>query len=471
MAVYEFDTLKKTYELFQHPMAVIEVNDKDIASADKTITISDIVVDLTSGYDASIAEFSIYDVYDTAKAQFDTGKVKKFIMLGSKLKIYLGYSTSVRCVFLGVITKINYLFEKDSAPCIRVTGMDVKGLMMSGSYSRQLKATTYSEAVKEILNRTASEKMQNSGCIEDITVADTMDRTRELMSGGGILTSPDKSIEMVAESDYEFVVKAAKKNNYEFFTECGHVYFRRAKSDTDILIELGPDTGMQSFDIAYDLTGLVEKVIVKGTDVSKAAVFSAEKSFSNKISRGNKAKRLIAGSQKVYIDSSVSSKDEAAERAASLMESISYRFGKFVVDLVGLPEMLPGHFINLKGLGEGTENKFYLTRVRHTMRQDGMYDVRAEGVSASIENTNPLGGLMGDFGGLGNITNQVSGIAADVGNVAAAANQAIQTVNEAAGRTQGVVNQVQGAVNTAEGTAALLSGLPEELVEVISGLL
>ena len=153
------------------------------------------------------------------------------------------------------------------------------------------------------------------------------------------------------------------------------------------------------------------------------------------------------------------------------MESISYRFGKFVVDLVGLPEMLPGHFINLKGLGEGTENKFYLTRVRHTMRQDGMYDVRAEGVSASIENTNPLGGLMGDFGGLGNITNQVSGIAADVGNVAAAANQAIQTVNEAAGRTQGVVNQVQGAVNTAEGTAALLSGLPEELVEVISGLL
>ena len=55
---------------------------------------------------------------------------------------------------------------------------------------------------------------------------------------------------MVAESDYEFVVKAAKKHNFEFFTECGQVYFRKAKSDTSILMEIGPATGMHSFDVS-----------------------------------------------------------------------------------------------------------------------------------------------------------------------------------------------------------------------------
>ena len=53
-------------------------------------------------------------------------------------------------VFVGVITRINYLFEKQDVPCIRVTAMDVKGVMMAGSYSAQLDAKYYCDAVKKI---------------------------------------------------------------------------------------------------------------------------------------------------------------------------------------------------------------------------------------------------------------------------------------------------------------------------------
>ena len=403
MANYDFSELEKQYESFDQPMAVIKVNDKEIGTKKRRFILSDVIVDLTSGYEASTAEFSIFDVYDMGQACFLFEDVKKFIFLGSKVDIYLGYSGSVTAVFTGVITGVNFLFEKEDIPCIRVTAMDVKGIMMSGSYSRQLMAQNYADAVTEILNKTAYEKLKGSEIIKSIQVDDTPDKQRNASAGGGAGGSgqeqvTDKSIEMVAESDYEFVVKVAKRNNFEFFTRCGNVYFRKAKSEDTVIMQIGPNTGMTYFDVSYDLTGLVEKIIVRGMDVAKAKVISSEKKFSNKISQGNKAKPLLSGSQKVYIDSTVSSKEEAEDRADSLMETMSYRYGKLACGIVGLPELQPGYFVELSGLGEGADNKFYINRVRHVLSREGTYETRLEGQAASAGERDEAGGMGGGFG-------------------------------------------------------------------------
>ena len=217
------------------------------------------------------------------------------------------------------------------------------------------------------------------------------------------MTVSSQSVEMVAESDYEFVVKAAKKNNYEFFTECGNVYFRKAKADQSVLISIGPDTGLRSFDISYDVTGLTEKVTVRSMDVAKGQVISAQKKFSAKISQGSAAMAMLKGSEKVYIDPSVTSKEEAEERAASLMEQISYRYGSLRCEMIGIPELLPGHFVEVSGLGTGVDNTFYLSRVRHIMTEDGDYTVQMEGQAASAGGSGALGAagaLGGAAGGL-----------------------------------------------------------------------
>lgn len=397
MATYEFESLQKKYDSFQHPVAIIKINDVSLADKKKGYPVSDIQLDLTSGFEASMAEFSIYDVYDSAQGKFDlpSGKVK--ILLGSKVEVYLGYSDTARLAFVGVITRINYLFEKGEIPCIRVTAMDVKGVMMAGNYSTQLKAKNYSDAVKEILDKTAYDKlgMQGSGVISGIHIDMTPDKQRASTSAN--TGASDRTIEMVAESDYEFVVKAAKKNNFEFFTECGEVYFRKAKSDTSVIMTVGPNTGMHSFDVSYDLTGLVEKVIVRGMDVSKAKVITSQQKVSNKISNGNKAKPLLKNSQKVYIDSTISSKEEAEDRVASLVESMSYRYGTLECELLGIPELQPGHFIELDGLGDQLKNKFYIQRIRHILSKDGTYDTRITAISASIEDSglSSLGNLAG----------------------------------------------------------------------------
>ena len=403
MAVNIFESLEKKYSLFQHPVVVALVNDKNI-SGKNGFTVSDLVIDLTSGFEASTAELSLYGVYDIDKGQFQFDKVKKYILLGSRLDLYLGYGDQARQVFTGAITRVNFLYEKSGAPCIRLTAMDVKGVMMSGCYSKQLKADNFADAVTEILNRTAYEKLKSTQIIKGVYVTETPDKLRKAMSGG-VMTVSSQSVEMVAESDYEFVVKAAKKNNYEFFTECGNVYFRKAKADQSVLISIGPDTGLRSFDISYDVTGLTEKVTVRSMDVAKGQVISAQKKFSAKISQGSAAMAMLKGSEKVYIDPSVTSKEEAEERAASLMEQISYRYGSLRCEMIGIPELLPGHFVEVSGLGTGVDNTFYLSRVRHIMTEDGDYTVQLEGQAASADGSSALGAA----GALGGATGGLAG--------------------------------------------------------------
>lgn len=385
MAAFEYSELKKNYGDFSFPLVLLTVNGKDISKSKAGFKASDIEVEMTSGFEASIATFWIYDCYDKTTSEFNFNELKSYIFLGSSVVINLGYGSVVREVFRGYISRVNYVFRDGDMPGVEVTAMDVKGAMMAGSSAKQLRANYFSDAVKEIFQNMVYTKFQASQIITELEITDTPDKTQGL--GGGKNIASDKTIEMVSESDYEFVVKAAKKFNYEFFSIGGTVYFRKAKNNKEILMELGPGSGLRSFDVGYDLTGLVEKVEVRSIDVGKGKPISAVKKLQNKVSQGNKAKPLLKQTEKVYIDPTVSSQIEASYRAEYLMEDISYRLGTLEAEFIGLPELAPGRFIKLKGLGTGASNTFYLTTVRHIMDSDRGYITKVIGKAASMEMT------------------------------------------------------------------------------------
>lgn len=268
-------------------------------------------------------------------------------------------------------------------PAVEVTAMDVKGIMMSNNYSRQLTSTSFSDAVEEILKRTSYSRLEANQIITKMDISATPDKQQNQSSGSQKAT--DKTIEMVCESDYEFVVKAAKKFNYEFFSIGGTVYFRKAKENTEVLMEAAPGTGLKGYDISYDLTGLVEKVEVRGMDAGQGKSFSTEKKLPSKISKGSKAKPLLAKSKKVYIDPTVTTKKEAEYRASFLLEDISFRYGTLEADFIGLPELAPGRFIKMKDLGDVASNTFYLTTVRHIMDSERGFITKVTGKAAVLE--------------------------------------------------------------------------------------
>lgn len=384
MAAIDFNNLYKKYDSFYYPSVKVFLGGKD-TSADKklSMTVSDFDISLTSDFKASIAVFSIGGLYNATTGGFITGDNNKYVLLGNSVKIMMGYSEKYTEVFRGYIARADFSYDQDmpEATVVRITAMDVKGIMMANNCSKRLKANYYSDAVKEILNQSPYQSLQNGEVITSITVSDTPDKPAGGAAGG---KQPDIRLEMVAESDYEFVVKAAKKFNFEFFSIGGNVAFRKAKANTQELMEITPSNAILSYDISYDITGLSGEVKVRTLDIGKASKIEVKKKNNSKFSLGGKAKPLISAQSYVYIDSTIETQKDAEQRAEYLLEDISYRLGSIRMTMVGLPELVPGRFVTLKNFGAGISNKYYITDVIHRYSAGSKFVTEIEGKASTL---------------------------------------------------------------------------------------
>lgn len=379
MTTYNYDTLKSKYGEFSYPMVKLLVGGKDFAENSNELVLSDVEVDLSVGAEASVVTFRIYNSFDGENNAYLFDKVKSYVLLGSDVKVSLGYADRLTEVFTGFISQVEFVSRPGDPHHVEVTAMDVKGMMMSNCYARQMQSASYGQAVKEIFNKSLYQKMQSFGIITGIKVTDTPDKEE------GDKKPTSYSVEMVSESDYEFVVKAARRFNYEFYVDNGVVIFRKAKNEKpDCLLAVGIGSGLIYYNVSYDITGLVKSVEVRGMDTAKGTVVTAISSASNKTSMGNKTKTLIAQSQKIYIDPNATTKKAAQQRADSLMEDISYRFGHLEGECIGIPELKPGFNIEIAGMGKPVDNQFYLTNVRHVLSDKDGYRTIITGKAAAL---------------------------------------------------------------------------------------
>lgn len=415
--------LQSEYGDFAYPQAQILFNQTPLDTASADLIVNDIRVELTAGFEASVASFRIYNVYDASTGSFRFDAVKSQVLLGAALEIQLGYLNKLKTVFVGFVAGVSFGYEAHDLPYIEVTGMDVKGIMMAGTYANQLTANNYGDAVSEVLRRTGYEQLKQGGGILDIQVTPTPDKqgggaagglTGGLAgasgglggaAGGGAGKASAYTVEMVSESDYEFVVKAAKKFNYEFFTDRGTVYFRKAKSVTAPLMTLGVGSGLVTFHVEYSITGIVGSIEARAMNAGDGKLISAKSAFQNNLSTAARAKGLVSTGKKVLIDPTISSQSDADARVESLLEQMSYRLGSLEGDCVGIPDLVPGRFITLSGLGSPVDNSFYLTTVVHEFRDETGYQTHITGKADKVSGGaagalgSAAGGLTGGAGG------------------------------------------------------------------------
>ena len=474
-----YRSLQTKYMDFSLPQASVcfGLNNTTLKSIAADMVVNDISIELTCGFEASIARFRIYNVYDSSTGQFRYSALKKHLYMGNSLSISMGYAGKLETVFVGFVAGVSFGYQRGDLPYIEVSGMDAKGIMMAGGYACQLTADNYADAVSEILRRTAYEELKRSGAIRDIKVTATPDVDPSLLtamqaqeaaqaaaenaqaaasaarkaaeasgstealakaaeleaaaqaaqsaveaalntfnqakqalaatkaaveeatsaiaeaSAAGIpATVPvpsgpvsDYTMEMAAESDYEFVVKAAKKFNYEFFVDRGVVYFRKAKSVKAPVAELSSNGGILNFNIEYSINGIVGSVEARAMDPGQGKIISSKSTFSNTISTNGMAKTLTKDGRKVLIDPTIGTTTQAESRVSSLMEQMSYRLGSLEAECVGLPELAPGRFLRVSGLGEPVDNDFYLTTVVHEYRDDTGFLTRVTGKADQIK--------------------------------------------------------------------------------------
>lgn len=374
--------LRKKYGAFTYPVVTLQVGDKLFSENKHQLVLSSIEVDLSCGLEASAVTYAIYNVYNLEKGCYEFSYFKDYVQLGSAVTVSVGYNGAEEEIFVGFVAQTRFVSSDTDIHHVEVTAMDAKGLMMSGSYARQMSANNYGDAIREILNQPLYQKMNAEGIYRSIQIEDTPDKN----NGNTDNKTTSYTVEMVSESDYEFIARAAKRFRYEFFVDTGVILFRKAKQPAEeCLLELGMEQGVLGYDLTYDITGLVKSVEVRGMDTSKAAMVSAVKNVSNKISTGNRAKALIGQTHRIVIDANAVSKEQAQYRADSLMEEISYRFGTLVCDCVGIPELKPGHFIRLTDFGGPCDNRFYITQVQHSMSSEDGYQTHFTAVAAALE--------------------------------------------------------------------------------------
>ncbi len=398
-----YSDIVKEYEGFRNPHVIVKISGKDITEKNDLV-ISGVSIELSSGFEASVASFRIYKIFNVGKGTYLTEDYEKMLYIGLPIEIGLGYGAKIKPVFLGVTTGISFRYEDPEDPYIVVKAMDAKGIMMANKNSRQLTATTIDNAVKEVLDGATYTALANQGVITKIIVEATPDSPAPSVAGAAPPAPPTApasekpTIEMVDESDYEFIVRMAKRVNYEFFIHAGNVIFRPAKVDIGTMMTIEPGNILRSFDIEYDITGQVGEVEVRATDTDKGELISSAKGVKNTWSFGNKAANLVKGNKLVYLDPSIHTKAEADMRRDFLIENIGYKFGTLYCETVGVPDLAPGRFIRIGTLGKGADNKFYIQKLRHVMSKKGEYKCVLEGKAMHIKYVAPsipgLGSLM-----------------------------------------------------------------------------
>ena len=258
--------------------------------------------------------------------------------------IELGYLSDTTCVFKGYVAGLGVEFR--DIPMLVVKLMDVRKLMMSGGVKRQLyDDKNYSDVFKKI--------MSNYSKLCSVVCDATSDE----------LTSPVSQ----STNDFDFVNReliGKGKSDREFFVVTDKAYFReRGKNKTPIMkAELGRLLLKFSMMAEY----LDTEINVVGYD--PANIKSLTSNIKAKTSE-NYSPVITPTPKQYFIDADADNESKTKVRAEAIAKRMQMKACFAEGELVGLPEIIPGRYIEIKDLDSIADRKYYISEVRHCINE------------------------------------------------------------------------------------------------------
>lgn len=340
-----YDELVNKYANFHVPAARLYVNGKDAVQELKLdIRSMDISLSLNT---ESTAVIRLVNLYDRESRSFDS-KVKNKFKLGTVVEVGIGYMSEIQKVLKGYVAALGAEFGENT--CLVVTVADVRRLMMTGGVHHVLHAVdNYSDAVRTILDQ------YSKLCTAEIdATSDQLDRPLSQQS-----------------TDYDFITReliGRGRCEREFFVSGDTAYFREPCKEKAAIctMELGRELLQFSVETGYvdlqvDVTGYnqQEQSIVTATATAKQV----------------EAQSSVLANTPVHniVDPEADTQDKADLRAKAYAggRQASGKSGRGTC--VGLPELIPGRFVEIVMLEELANQKYYISSVTHKMDQDGFF--------------------------------------------------------------------------------------------------
>ncbi|WP_457597923.1 phage late control D family protein [Hydrogenimonas sp.] len=357
--------LAKKYNRFLAPEAVVWVNGMKLSQ--KGIFVSDLKVDMVLD-GADTFSFTVGEAIDLAS--FDPKKESRF-RFGDLVEIHMGYADSDRSkkdlpiLFKGVVTSIKWSFSEESYLEMTVEGMDFSFLMMKHKFRRREGAEpswngkSDADAVREIVTATYRE-LFDKVAIEE----------------GGTLPTRDQ-IRHKEESDFAFFTALAKRNGYEFFVQAGRFHFRPPPAPKGAAVKLGYGEEILSFVPEFSVDRQVAKVRVTGLELGpkkERIVAEAPEGKSPAKRAGTSALRELLknlNNIEYEVRAPVASVEEARKLAESKYRELSSGLLKAQLKSIGLPDLRPGVYIGIEGIGPRFSRLYYVAKAVHSFGSDG----------------------------------------------------------------------------------------------------
>ena len=334
-------TLENKYGNYMVPALKIDSSGSDLVT---TLSLSIVEMEINLSLEtAGMVIIKIGDCYDDEKHSF-MSNVKSAFKLGTIMTVEIGYLSATTPVFKGYVAGLGAEFG--DTPLIVVKLMDVRKLMITSGVKRQLfEEKNYSDIFKKI--------MGNYSKLCSVVCDATTDE----------LTSPVSQ----STNDYNFVrneLIGKGKSDREFFVLLDKAYFRKpASNKTPIMsVELGKE--LLNFNMMADY--LDTEINVIGYDpLNCKSIESKEKAHTPE----SYYPVLTPTPQQFFIDADADSEAKAKTRAQAIARTEQTKICFAEGELIGLPEIVPGRYLEIKALDDMVDKKYYISEVRHFINE------------------------------------------------------------------------------------------------------
>lgn len=405
---FSFDELESKYYNFYAPAfeVICGLFNKTELVKMKGMAITEITVD-RSVEKADMCTFSVCNAYDMASSDFNKDWIDNYLAIGNFIEVKMGYGDKLTTVFKGLITSVKFDFPSEGSPIVSVECHDKSYLMMKHKLSFAWHLLPYS-AVAIIF---AGLYGLDFDVDFSVDIHDT--------------------IQQENESNYSFLQRLASMIGYEFFISGDTLYFRTPYTGSDNPITtLKWGKSLKSFSPEFDLADQACAVITRGYDeileqavIGLAGYVTAPGIDSQKIK--NIMKNLFMGNVIDYeYNREIGSFFEAERVALYKMKERLMKFLSGRGECIGLPELSPGRFIKIEGLGSQLSNTYYITSVTHNISESGYLTQFEVGkgnedlfgaISNGIKNMNKAG--QGGMAGEGSISKSGVSIGTVISNI------------------------------------------------------
>lgn len=342
---YTYEGLERQYNKFAVPAIKIKINGANIVS-NKKIFIQEVSVSL-SVTNASSVTVRIGQCYDFEKSSFESG-VKNQAVLGNVLEAELGYGSSTLMIFKGYIASVGMSFDGEEGIFIEIVALDVRRLMMtSGSRYLLHDVKNYSDAFEAVM------KSYKKLC--SVSVDATSDKLEAPLSQ--------------TTSDYDFIVNELIEKGRaerEFLVVGGKAYFRKPKSAGSPVIKLGIGMGLHSFERVSGYLSQTVEVVGYASATQKNVTGTAKAKSGDK-----QTEALAAPGKVVFTAPDVFTEGQAKARAQAMAAMLAARNQTGTVSCVGIPQIVPGRYVEFVKMDSLLNKKYYVTEVRHRFDESG----------------------------------------------------------------------------------------------------